>query len=391
MQNRPSERTALQNPMSRIDRYIFWQLLGFFGFFSIILIAVYWVNRAVGLLETLLGDGQTLGVFVQMSLLTIPSVVELIVPMAAFGAAAFTANKLAGDSELVILQATGFSYWRIMRSVMYFGAVVAIFTALVTNYLIPQAATQLRELNTEISKNTTAKFLKEGQFHTPSDGIVLYFRDITDNGELLDIFIADTRNLSFQQIYTAQRAFVLNDDGIPKLLLLDGVLQRSVLADQTLSTSRFSDFTISLESLMENERAVKLGSGEMSTLYLITATEQTAKLVRRQVEYLQFMGHLRITWAVSSAFTAMIGFSSLLVGGFSRQGLWKQISLAVVLLMVMYFMHIVSLSNGPSFSGGWVLAYVTPLVGAAATSLVIWQAGRPRRVGTVSALMVAAK
>lgn len=351
---------------------------------------MYWVNRAVGLLETLLGDGQTLGVFVQMSLLTIPGVVELIVPMAAFGAAAFAANKLSGDSELVILQATGFSYWRIMRPVMYFGAVVAIFTALVTNYLIPQAATQLRELNTEIAQNTTAKYLKEGQFHTPSDGIVLYFRDITDNGELLDIFIADSRNLNFQQIYTAQRAFVLNDDGTPKLLLLDGVVQRSILAEQTLSTSHFSDFTISLDSLVENERKGKLGAGEMATWYLITATEASAKLVRRSVEYLHFMGHLRITWAASAAFTAMIGFSSLLVGGFSRQGLWKQLSLAIGLLIVMYLVHIVTLSNGPRWAGGWVLAYLTPLVGALATSLVIWQAGRPRRVEQASSQMAAA-
>ena len=377
--------------MSRIDRYIFWQLLGFFGFFSIILIAVYWVNRAVGLLETLLGDGQSLGVFVQMSLLSIPSVVELIVPMAAFGAAAFTANKLAGDSELVILQATGFSFWRIMRPVMYFGAVVAIFTALVTNYLIPEAATQLRELNAEIAKNTTAKYLKEGQFHTPSDGIVLYFRNITDNGELLDIFIADSRNLRFQQVYTAQRAFVVNDDGTPKLLLLDGMVQRSVLADQTLSTSHFSDFTISLDSLMESERRVRLSAAEMSTLYLITATEGSAKLVRRQMEYLHFAGHLRITWAASAAFTAMVGFASLLVGGFSRQGLWKQMSLAVALLIVMYLVHIVTLSNGPRFAGGWVLAYLTPLVGATVTSLVIWQAGRPRRLGPALGPMVAAK
>ena len=380
----------MQNPLSRIDRYIFWQLLGFFGFFSIVLIAVYWVNRAVGLLETLLGDGQTLGVFVQMSLLTIPAVVELIVPMAAFGAAAFTANKLSSDSELVILQATGFSYWRIMRPVMFFGAVVAIFTALVTNYLMPEAATQLRELNTEISKNTTAKYLKEGQFHTPSEGIVVYFRDITDNGELLDIFIADSRNLSFQQIYTAQRGFVLNDDGIPKLLLLDGVVQRSILTDQTLSTSHFSDFTMPLDSLLENERKVRLGAGEMSTWYLVTATDATAKLVRRSVKYLHFQGHLRITWAVSAAFTAMIGFSSLLVGGFSRQGLWKQISLAIGLLIVMYLVHILTLTNGPRLAGGWALAYLTPLVGAFATSLVIWQAGRPRRVEQASTQIVAA-
>lgn len=376
--------------MSRIDRYVFWQLLGFFGFFAIILIAVHWVNRAVGLLETLLGDGQSLGVFLQMSLLTIPGVVELIVPLAAFGAAAFTANKLTGDSELVILQATGFSYWRIMRPVMYFGIVVAIFTAVVTNFLIPEAAIRLRELNAEISKNNIAKYLKEGQFQTPSEGIVLYLREITEDGELLDIFIADSRDPSYQQIYTAQRAYVLTDDGSPKLLLLDGVMQRSVLADQSLSTSQFSDFTVPLDSLLEEQKRAALGPRELSTYALITASDQTAESVGRRVGYLQFTGHSRITWAVSSAFTAMIGFSALLVGGFSRQGLWKQISLAVALLIVMYLVHIVTLSNGPRIKGGWALAYLTPLVGAIATSLVVWHAGRPRLARKAPAPMVAA-
>ena len=48
-----------QRRVSRLDRYLLSQLLGLFGFFSLVLVAVYWINRAVGLFDQLIGDGQS--------------------------------------------------------------------------------------------------------------------------------------------------------------------------------------------------------------------------------------------------------------------------------------------------------------------------------------------
>ncbi|MCP4819364.1 MAG: LPS export ABC transporter permease LptF, partial [Shimia sp.] len=38
--------------MSRFDRYILSQLLTLFGFFALVLVSVYWVNRAVVLFDS---------------------------------------------------------------------------------------------------------------------------------------------------------------------------------------------------------------------------------------------------------------------------------------------------------------------------------------------------
>jgi lipopolysaccharide export system permease protein len=366
--------------MSRIDRYIFWQLLGVFGFFAVVLVAIYWIDRAVGLLDNLLGDGHSVGIFVQMSLLTIPGVIELIAPMAAFGAAAFVANKLSSESELVVLQATGFSFFRLSRPAFFFGIAVALMTATVTNFLIPAAATQLRELNYEISRNSTGKFLKEGQFLRPSADIVLYIREISETGELLGLFVADTRDPSVEQIYTSQRAFVINDAGDPKLLMLDGLLQRKSVSEDIISVSRFSDFTFSLLSFVNDSQNESRGIKEIQTFDLLRASDSVVRETGANRAALQFSGHFRLTWPVSSGFTAMIGFSSLLLGGFTRLGLWRQMAFAVVMLVALYMVHIFTLSRGPQSEGGWILAYATPLFGAAATFAIIWAAGRPRRI-----------
>ena len=40
--------------MPRIDRYLLSQFLTLFGFFALVLVSVYWINRAVSLFEQLL-------------------------------------------------------------------------------------------------------------------------------------------------------------------------------------------------------------------------------------------------------------------------------------------------------------------------------------------------
>lgn len=365
--------------MSRIDQYIYAQMLMLFSFFALMLIAIYWINRAVALLDQLIGDGQSLGVFLQLSILSIPSVIELTVPMASFAACLFVGNKLAQDSELVVLQATGYSSFRLIRPALFFAASVAVITALVTNFLIPAAALQSRELRAEIAQNTTAKYLKEGQFLSPAAGVMLFTRQITSGGEMLDIFISDTRSPDATIVYTADRAFVINDQGEPKLLMLQGMVQRFTPAQTLLSVSNFADFTYSLSGILNPQDTGKRSLQELSTRELLTPSAQNLADTNTQLGRAQYAGHIRIAWPFSAGIVAAVAFSTLLLGGYSRFGLLWQIMAAIGLLIVLYSIHIITLSRGPKIEGGWILAYVTPLVGIAMTGFILWLSQRPRR------------
>ena len=92
--------------MSRFDRYLFTQYFLMFGFFSLILLFIYWINKAIALFDNLISDGQTFFVFLEFSILTIPPIIPIIAPLAAFAAAIFVTNRLKNDSELTIMQAT---------------------------------------------------------------------------------------------------------------------------------------------------------------------------------------------------------------------------------------------------------------------------------------------
>jgi lipopolysaccharide export system permease protein len=84
------------------------QLLMLFGFFSLVLALVFWVNKAVSLLDWLMGDGQSASVFLQLTLLSLPTILVNLLPIAAFAATVYVTNRLSAESELVVVQAAGY-------------------------------------------------------------------------------------------------------------------------------------------------------------------------------------------------------------------------------------------------------------------------------------------
>ena len=175
--------------MSRYDRYVLSQYLLFFGFFALVLVAVFWINRAVVLFDRLIGDGQSAFVFLEFSALALPNLIRMVVPIAAFGAAVYLTNRLNGDSELTVMQATGSSPWRLARPALWFGLVTAGMMSVLTHFLLPASINQLALREAEVARNVTARLLTAGEFLHPTAGVTFYIRQIDNDGTLRDVFL----------------------------------------------------------------------------------------------------------------------------------------------------------------------------------------------------------
>ena len=366
--------------MARFDRYLLSQLLALFGFFSLVLVAVYWVNRAVGLFDQLIGDGQSALVFLEFSMLTLPNVIRLVLPISAFAAAVYVANRLTQESELVVMQATGFSAFRLARPVLYFGLIVAAMMMLLMHVLVPASRTALADRSAEISQNITARFLKDGQFLHPGDGITLYIREVAPTGELLDLFLADDRPAETRATYTARRALFVRAETGPKLLMFNGMVQVLTLKTESLSITRFGDFTYDLSGLIAAQDRGPRSAAEVSTFDLLAATPALMAETDQTRAALIYEAHDRLAQPFLAAAAALIGFASLLLGAFSRFGLWRQVLVAVTLLIVVQAITTVATSAGSRSEGGWVWAYAAPVVGLAIGTFELWWSQRPKRL-----------
>ena len=370
--------------MSKFDRYLLSQLLALFGFFSLVLVAVYWVNRAVGLFDQLIGDGQTALVFIEFSLLTLPNVIRLVLPVSAFAACLYAVNRLKQDSELVVMQATGFSAFRLARPVLFFGVCVFAMQMVLTNILVPKSQARLSERSAEISENVTARFLNEGRFMHPSDGITLYIREISQLGELNDIFLTDDRDPKESVTYTARQALIVRGDPAPRLVMLDGMAQ-SVSRDDNrrLSVTRFSDFTLDMAGIIGAKAKRGRSLREMPTLPLLRADDAVQQETGESAAKLLEEGHGRISASLLGLVAPLVGFAALMLGGYSRFGLWRQIGVAVVLIILLQLINTAGSGAALRSASRWPLVYAAPLVGAVLTLIILWIAGRPRRIRPV--------
>ncbi len=177
--------------MSKFDRYMLSQLMVVFGFFSLVMVLVYWINRAVLIFDQLISDGQTASVFLEFTLLSLPNVIRLVLPMSAFAATIYVINRLSSESELTVIQATGFGPFRLARPILVFGLLVAAMVSLLVNLVVPSSLSALSEREAEVAADITARILRDGQFSHPSDSITFYVRHIAPSGEMSDALLVD--------------------------------------------------------------------------------------------------------------------------------------------------------------------------------------------------------
>nr|WP_245398645.1 LPS export ABC transporter permease LptF [Oceaniglobus trochenteri] len=353
------------------------QLMWVFGFFSLVLVLVYWVNRAVSLFDQLIANGHSAFVFLEFTALSLPNVIRIVLPVSAFAAAVYVTNRMASESELVVVQSTGYSPWRMARPVMVFGLVVAAMISVLSHVLIPASTTQLAARTAEISENVTARLLSEGEFLHPADGVTFYIREITPEGELRDIFLSDARKPDQRSIYTAERALLLRSDAGPKLLMFQGMVQNLDLETDRLATTRFAEFAFDVSALVDLPTTGPRGTRELSTAELLSPTAALAEETGQSMNVLRYEGHGRITEALLGLVTPVVGFAVLLLGGFSRFGVWKQIVGAIVCLIAIQLADN-AVTDAARSRGLWPMAYLPALFGLALAAVFLWLAAHPR-------------
>ncbi len=365
--------------MSRFDRYLLSQLMMLFGFFSLVLVAVYWVNRAVGLFDELIGDGQSALVFLEFTALTLPNVIRLVLPVSAFAAAIHVTNRLTQESELVVMQATGFSPWRLARPVLFFGAIVATMIAVLMNIVVPASRTTLSARSSEIEANVTARFLREGEFLHPAAGVTFYIRQIAPTQELLDVFLSDARDTAQRTVYSALRAVLLRSESGPKLVMFDGVAQTLDMQTAQLTVTRFADLTYDIGGILTAQPVPRRTPEELPTRLLLAPTQELERDVGASRAELLQEGHSRIAAPFLGLAGPLIGFSALLVGAFSRFGLWRQVLGAIVLLVVVQLVANVAATAVLRNAALWPLTYIAPTLGLSMAAGLLWVTSLPRR------------
>ncbi len=320
--------------MTLFDRYFLYQLYVAFGFFSLLLIAVFWTNQAVLLFDKLISDGHSAMIFIEFSILSLPKAISVVFPISCFSAAIYVTNRLNNESELTVVRAAGIGTFRLSRPVLIFGLSVAMLMLVLTNYVMPASKKQLHYREYQISSNLSAKLLREGSFVHPHTNSTVFIEKITDSGELKNVFLSDYRTEYISRIYTAERAYLLRLDDSTKLVLVNGMTQTLNHKTKLLSSTMFDDLTFDVGQYVTQSKKPKRRLDDISTKELFSKPEKILEETGSEIGRLLEESHGRFHKPLLCLFAALIGFAAVTSAGYNRLGSGRQIIFAIFLLVL---------------------------------------------------------
>ncbi len=320
--------------MTKFDRYFLNQLIVSFLFFSFVLIAVFWVNKAVILFDKLISEGHSARIFIEFSILTLPDAAVLVFPISSFAAAVYVTNRLSNESEFTIMRSAGMGASRLAKPVAVFGVINTIMMLAVTNYVIPISKKQLNIREHQLGANLSAKLLREGRFLHPMQSATIFIENITSEGELKNIFLSDHRDPNTTRTYAAQSAYLLQHENGTKLVMLEGLTQIYDIHTNNLSTTTFSNLAFDVGQYFTQISEPKPTVSGFPTWNMFYEPEnillKTGSSIGRLVEDL----HQRFHQPLLCLLTALIGFSAVAGVGYSRVGSTWHIVFAIFLLVL---------------------------------------------------------
>jgi len=215
--------------MPRLAIYVLRQLVGPIALFIFLLTCVIWLSQSLRLLDLVINRGQSAPTFFYLTLLMLPSLLVVILPIAYFAGTLYGLHKLNADSELTVMSAAGFSRSQLLLPVMIAATAVMVATWLCSLYLMPFSQRLMRDKEIDIRADIGAAILNEGQFNTPAEGLTVFMRELSPDGQLRGILVHDERDRLHPTTYLAETGMLAQTPAGGRLIMLDGTIEQSTI------------------------------------------------------------------------------------------------------------------------------------------------------------------
>lgn len=364
--------------MTAITRYILRQLVAVTVIVALTLICAIWLTQSLRFLELIVTRGLQVSTFVYLTMLLLPSFLNVILPIALFTAVMFTYNRLSTDSELVVLKSLGLGPGTLaLPALMVAAAIVAVGYAL-TLYFLPLSYRAFKDLEYNIRSDYTTILLREGAFNTVSDGITVYIRSREVTGEMFGLIVHDNRQRERPITLLAERGTLAFTEDGPRVIMVNGNRQQVERGTGKLSLLYFDRYSVELGRLAEKQENRWRDPRERFMHELWNIDE--SPIDRQFTGRLRAEFHNRLVAPLYAFAFALIGLAALMSGDFNRRGQNKKILVTIALVVVLQA-GAIALNNvvarTPSL---FPLAYLFVLGAIAVAGWWLWRPPSRRRM-----------
>lgn len=357
--------------MSILERYIFRTAVSAFLLCLIALTAVIWITSALRELDLVTGKGQSILMFLYLTMLSIPALVMIIAPLALFIAILYTLNKLNGDSELIVMNAAGIPPRTILKPFLWLTVIVTLLVGAITIKIMPDSFRELRNLLTRIRADVVTQFVQEGKFVTLDAGITFHYREKGPGGTLLGILFQDRRDPKLVSTYLAERGRMVEAEGTPYFILEKGSLQRQNKARDEAALVYFDRYALDMDQLAEGKGPIGYKPRERTTLELMNP-DMNDGYVRNFLGRFRAELHERFSQPLYAFSTLAIAFAALGSARTTRQGRGSAMAAAGLGMLALRVAGFWASSLAVRSSGGVLAMYLVPILATVIAGVYIW-------------------
>jgi len=303
--------------MNLIERYLLRQLVGPTLLAIAALAALIMLSTTLGNLDVI-GEGQSPFILIKISLLAMPQLISLVLPVALFVAALIALNRLHTEQEVVVCFASGMSVWKVISPAMRMAAVFTLIALFLNLWLAPFADRVMRDELFRIRTDLAASMIHVGQFNSPAAGLTVYAQDLDQGGAFHNVFLYQEEDGGGDSTYIANRGKMAKRNGQPVLVLRDGSNQEFSKTG-VLNYLKFDEYTVDLAPYLASDQIIQYKIADRY-LHELMFPDLTQKWERKNRKALLAEAHGRLSSPLYNiAFVAM-ALAAVIGGPFSRLG-----------------------------------------------------------------------
>jgi lipopolysaccharide export system permease protein len=354
--------------MSRLSIYVLRQLAGPILLFAFLLTCVIWLSQSLRLLDLVINRGQSAPTFVYLTLLILPGLMVIILPLSFFAGSLYGLHRLNSESELIVMQAAGYSQRQLAYPVLVLAAITMAAALACSLYLMPLSQRTMKGAVLDIRADIGAAILNEGDFNTPIVGLTVFIRELGSDGHIKGILVHDSRDAKQPTTYIAQTGMLAQTSAGARLIMKDGTIEQSGSAGAQLQVLKFKSYVFDLDQFGGQQQEQNL---ETSERYLpeLFWPKFTVKPNPRTIRIYYAEGHNRLSAPLYCLAFAMIALAAVTRGRRGRGAYALRLTMASVAAAGLRLAGYVAQGAAARNNALCVLLYLIPLLGMAAAML----------------------
>ena len=350
--------------MRILTRYILREILSHALLGGLLFTFILYMRDLGRILALVVHNSSSLVSVLQIFLFMLPNTLVVTIPMAVLVGILLGLSRLAADSEIIAMRASGMgvlSFVRVTSIIAILGLVAGLVNSL---YFAPRASAALIQLRDSLATSQASYEIQPRVFYEDFKDYVLYVQEVragTGVANWRNIFLADLSQPGALRIISAGQATVVNDeDSVLRMRLRDGVEHQTDASQPnqyTISTFAATDLPLPLSDRDETH----LGRSDAPIL-AVSSTELLARSKGAGAKTPDGKAALielnkRLSYPAACLVLMMVGVP--LGMATRRGGKSAGFVLTILLVFIYYFLSIIGVALArqgkvPPFAGVWL-------------------------------------